>query len=86
MKGNNPPVLFKDLMNDPEFKGFITFAFMLLLGLGSFLYFSVLPGAKTDRIRRESAQQALEDESKVLAELLGEVKLMRFAVEKLAGS
>jgi hypothetical protein len=45
----------------------------------------ILPEIKKDKIRRESAQQATVDGPKVLAELLGEVRLLRLAVEKLAG-
>lgn len=45
----------------------------------------ILPEIKKDKIRRELAQQAKVDGPKVLAELLGEVRLLRLAVEKVAG-
>jgi len=72
-------------MNDPDIKSFIKFVGMLLCFLAPILYFTAMEIAKKDRIRRELAQQTSVDESKVLAELLGEVKLMRLAIEKLAG-
>jgi hypothetical protein len=80
MKGNTP----KNLLNEPGFRNFIIFVSIFLLGVGSFVYFFVLPEVKKDRIRRESAQQAKVDGPKVLAELLGEVRLLRLAVEKLS--
>jgi len=80
-KGNTS----KSLLNDPGFRKFIIFVSFLLLGSGSFIYFVVLPAGEENRIRRVSAQQATVDGPKVLAELLGEVRLLRLAVEKLAG-
>jgi len=58
---------------------------IFLLGFGSFLYFGVLPDAEKKRIQRELVQEASLEGPKVLAELLGEVRLLRLAVEKLAG-
>jgi hypothetical protein len=58
---------------------------IFLLGIGSFIYFGVLPDAEKYRMQRELAQQAKVDGPKVLAEMLGEVRLLRLAVEKLAG-
>jgi hypothetical protein len=58
---------------------------IFLLGIGSFVYLFILPEIKKDKIRRELAQQAKVDGPKVLAELLGEVRLLRLAVEKVAG-
>lgn len=84
-KGNNPAVPSKSLLNDPGFPNFLIFVTIFILGFGSFVYFIVLPGAEENRTRRVLAQQATVDGPKVLAELLGEVRLLRLAVEKLAG-
>ena len=58
---------------------------LFLLGLGSFMYFGLLPEAERNKIQRQSAHEASLEGPKVLAELLADVRLLRLAVEKLAG-
>lgn len=83
-KGNIPPVHANPqekeltLLTDVGFRKLISFATIFVLILGSVQCFGVLPEAERTKVQRELAQ------GKVLEALLGEVKLLRLAVERLS--
>jgi len=73
----------KQQENEADFRKFITFVLFFVFLLGCVIVFIGIPEMKEKKAQRELEFQASVQGPKVLEELLGEIRLLRIAVEKL---
>jgi hypothetical protein len=71
------------LLQDPGFRKFLFFVTVLFVGLFSFLWLVIIPEGEKAKMRKEMEHVASVKGPEVLEELLGEVRLLRLAVERL---